>query len=289
MFGYVTTYRPSLRVREDEYYRAQYCGLCHAMGKCTGCLSRMTLSYDMAFFSLLKGSLMGESVSFEKKRCIRHPLKKRLTVCFGHDLEFSAYASAILTYHKIRDNVSDEKGIKRLGARSCSALFRKMKKRGVESLPQVDSYVGEKLEELHTVEEARVRSVDIPADIFGDIISYMLSYGFEGKERIVAEKIGQRLGRWIYMTDALDDYERDRSDGNYNPFVLLYDGKDFTEEELTSISYMLCGELDYAANAFDLVDDENTDRVEIIKNILHIGMPEAAKKILQKKNGERQK
>lgn len=289
MFGYVTTYRPSLRVREDEYYRAQYCGLCRAMGKCTGCLSRMTLSYDMAFFSLVKGSLMGESVSFEKKRCIRHPIKKRLTVSFSHGLEFSAYTSAILTYHKIRDNVSDEKGIKRLGARSCSVLFGKMKKHGIESLPQVDAYVAGKLEELGAAERAKTRSIDIPADIFGNIMAYLLSYGFEGNTHLIAEKIGQRIGRWIYMTDALDDYEKDRASGNYNPFVLLYDGKDFSEEELTSISYMLCGELDNAANAFDLVDDENTDRVEIIKNILYIGMPEAAKKILQKKNGERQK
>ena len=54
MFGYVVVDKPSLRIREYDYYRATYCGLCHTMGKCTGCLSRMTLSYDVAFFVLIR-------------------------------------------------------------------------------------------------------------------------------------------------------------------------------------------------------------------------------------------
>lgn len=289
MFGYVKTYRPSLRVREDEYYRAQYCGLCHTMGKCTGCLSRMTLSYDMAFFSLIRGEIAGEPVTFEKKRCIRHPLKKRTVVSCSESLEFSAYAGAILTYLKIKDNISDEKGMKRFGAKFCSVLFRRMKKRSENRLAEIDSYIKGRLEDLYNVEKAKTVSVDIPADIFGDIVSYLLSYGFEGKERIIAKKIGYRTGRWIYMTDALDDYESDRKSGSYNPFVLLYGGEDFSGENLKSISCMLCGELDLAEQAFELIDGGNTDRAEIIKNIFYIGMPEAAKKILQKKNGEKQK
>ena len=46
MFGYIKPHSPELKVREDAYYRGVYCGLCRAMGRCTGCLSRFTLSYD---------------------------------------------------------------------------------------------------------------------------------------------------------------------------------------------------------------------------------------------------
>ena len=35
MYGYVRTHAPELKVREQEYYRAVYCGLCRTMGKCT--------------------------------------------------------------------------------------------------------------------------------------------------------------------------------------------------------------------------------------------------------------
>ena len=36
MLGYVKTDSQELRMREYQYYRALYCGLCHRMGKCTG-------------------------------------------------------------------------------------------------------------------------------------------------------------------------------------------------------------------------------------------------------------
>ena len=76
MFGYIKPNIPELKVKEHELYKATYCGLCHTMGKCTGCLSRLTLSYDITFFALLREMLSGTKVEFVKKRCVRHPIKK---------------------------------------------------------------------------------------------------------------------------------------------------------------------------------------------------------------------
>ena len=59
MFGYVVVDKTALRIREYDYYRATYCGLCHAMGKCTGCASRLTLSYDVTFLALVREMLEG--------------------------------------------------------------------------------------------------------------------------------------------------------------------------------------------------------------------------------------
>ena len=54
MFGYVKPNIPELRVRENELYKATYCGLCRTMGKTTGCLSKLTLNYDFAFLALVR-------------------------------------------------------------------------------------------------------------------------------------------------------------------------------------------------------------------------------------------
>ena len=62
MYGYVRTHAPELKVRQQEYYRAVYCGLCRTMGKCTGQCSRMTLSYDFTFFALVRMALTGERI-----------------------------------------------------------------------------------------------------------------------------------------------------------------------------------------------------------------------------------
>ena len=45
MFGYVKPYVPELKVKENEFYRATYCGLCRALGRKSRFLS-FTLSYD---------------------------------------------------------------------------------------------------------------------------------------------------------------------------------------------------------------------------------------------------
>ena len=58
MFGYVKPNIPELKVKDNELYKATYCGLCRAMGKCTGCASRFTLSYDFAFAAVLRLAVM---------------------------------------------------------------------------------------------------------------------------------------------------------------------------------------------------------------------------------------
>ena len=284
MFGYVVVDKPSLRLREYDYYKATYCGLCHSMGRCTGEVSRLTLSYDMTFFTLLRGMLEGESVVLEKKRCIRHPIKKINVVKTCPSLEYSANVSGILTIGKLADDINDEKGATRLCAKLIRAILSKMEKSTSKALSELRSVVEEKLNELSELEKAKTASIDAPADIFGDIMAQTLSHGLDAERRIIAKSVGKRLGRWIYIVDALDDYEADSKSGSYNPFVLLYGGKSFSDEELISISMMLEAELSMALSALELIDDLDKNRVEVAKNILCIGMPASVKRVLEKKN-----
>lgn len=284
MFGYVIVDKPSLRIREYDYYRATYCGLCHAMGKCTGCASRLTLSYDTTFFVLVREMLDGTKVEFVKKRCVRHPIKKIETVKINPQLEYSACVGAQLAYGKVVDNINDEKGMKRFVANICKVLFSRMDMKSFDQIPAMAGFISEKLEIISQIEEERTKSIDTPAEVFGDMMAGLLSYGFEGEKKMIAEKIGKRIGRWIYIVDAFDDYESDRKSGSYNPFVELYDGKDFSDDDLLSISKMLEAELSIAFSAIELLDDDSDkNRSEIIKNILCLGMPASVERICKKK------
>lgn len=284
MFGYVLTDKPFLRIREFDYYRATYCGLCHAMGKCTGCISRLTLSYDMTFFVLLREMLDGVNVEFEKKRCPRHPLRAIDTVKTNPDLEYCAYVSGIMTAGKIRDSISDESGAKRTLARLLGLVFSNIEKKSEDALPELSHLVRDKLAELSELEKNEVASIDEPADIFGQIMASLLSFGLDGEKKLIADKIGNRVGRWVYMVDAFDDYERDRKSGSYNPFVLLYGKADFSDDDMLSISSMLEAELAIAMSAIDLLDDDaDVSRSEIIKNILCLGMPASVKRVCDRK------
>ena len=73
MFGYVKPDANELLVKEYEFYRALYCGICHSMKKNTGSRSRITLTYDSVFLALVR-MLYEDDIEFKvvKKRCIVH-------------------------------------------------------------------------------------------------------------------------------------------------------------------------------------------------------------------------
>ena len=282
MFGYVVVDKPSLRVREYDYYRATYCGLCHAMEKCTGCVSRLTLSYDVTFLALVREMLEGTKVEFVKKRCPRHIISPINTVVINQPLEYSAYVGGILTSQKIVDNINDEKGAKKLLAKTLRSVFSKMEKESMLGAPDLYDAIVQKLQELKQLEDNKVASIDAPADVFGALMAEVLSFGLEKDKKLIAKNVGKRIGRWIYIVDAFDDYKKDRESGSYNPFVLLYDGADFTEDNLISISKMLEAELSLAFSAIELIEDEDKNREEIVKNILCLGMPASVERICKK-------
>ena len=290
MFGYIIVDKPSLRIREYDYYRATYCGLCHTMGKCTGCLSRMTLSYDVTFFALVREILTNTEIEFVKKRCVRHPIKKINTVKINPELEYSAYVGARLSCGKIEDNVNDEKGIKQFVAKVCQVVFKKMDEKSLEQIPKMSGFIDDNLNLISQIERERTPSIDAPAEVFGDMMAGLLSFELEGDRKLIAEKIGKRIGRWIYIVDAFDDYEADRKSGSYNPFVELYSGKDFSEDDLISISKMLEAELALAFSALELLDDDgDKNRSEIVKNILCLGMPASVERVCKKKINKEKK
>ena len=66
MFGYVKAYKPELKVRDYEQYKAVYCSLCKTLGREYGLFARLTLSYDFTFAALLR--LYGASDSPDPAR-----------------------------------------------------------------------------------------------------------------------------------------------------------------------------------------------------------------------------
>ncbi len=274
MFGYVRVHQPELKVKEYEFYRGTYCGLCRAMGRCTGQCSRMTLSYDFAFLALLRLALTEDELSFRQRRCLAHPLKKRNSMEENPTLDYCAGAAAILNYHKLLDDLSDERGWKRFRARLALPWIRSARRRALRSgLSELDERIGAGLVRLAEIETEKRPSVDLPAEVFGEILAEIVSFRLEGDAHRVACAIGRSVGKWIYMADALDDWREDAEKGRYNPFHLLFGGKMPSTEELASIGDALKNELFAAEAAVDLIEFNHTDIKNIVLNILYLGMP----------------
>ena len=284
MFGYVRTHTPEMKVSEYEYYRAAYCGLCRSMGKCTGQCSRMTLSYDFAFLALVRLALSAQKTEIKRRRCIAHPLKKRAMMERNSELDFCAYAAALLTYHKLSDDIADERGAKRTLARLTRPMARSMRKKALRrgGLSELDAHISECLSRLSDFEASKKPSVDDPADIFGELLSKIVSEGFEGAERKIAESIGYHVGKWIYITDALDDLPKDLEKDRYNPFILLYGGE-LDDEKRAIVRAALKNELCDAEGAFDLIDFGDNRMLEnIIYNVIYLGMPLTVDRVMKR-------
>ena len=283
MFGYIKAYKPELRFREYEYYRAAYCGLCRAMGKCGGCRARATLSYDMVFALLARMAVSGTSPEFYTGTCALHPLKKRTFMKLNPELEFTARASAMLAYEKLSDDVADERGVKRLAARIARANLKKSNALASAALPELSGKISEGLAELSALEEKNEPSVDMPADIFGSIMANIMSYGYGGANEKIAREIGMRAGRWVYILDALDDCEDDQKKGRYNPFLAL-DGKCPNEAQKREMLLLISAEPSAIKNALDLAEREDRrDLFEILENVLTYGMKQSAESVISLK------
>lgn len=280
MFGYIKTAREELRVREYEYYRASYCGLCRSMGKCTGQCSRLTLSFDVAFLCNVRMALTGEVPQFKPRRCVAHPIRRRMMMEPNDSLRYGAYASAILNFEKCLDDVRDERGWRRLKARLRCLFLRGAYRRAKKHYPELAQAVRGHLVRLSEKEAQKQPTVDGVASVFGELLAEIFAHGLDGERARIAHSIGLHTGRFIYIADAADDMNEDAEKGRFNPFLLLYGGLP-SDEERQSIYDAIISCLADMEMAFDLIDDKDApERGEILKNILYLGMPAVAKKAL---------
>lgn len=286
MFGYVKIQRAEMRVREYEYYRASYCGLCRSMGKCTGQCSRMLLSYDFAFLANIRMALSGTEPSFKRRRCIAHPFRRRTMMEPNDELRFAAAASAILAYEKCRDDVCDERGFRKFKARLKCLFLHGAYRRAKKRLPDLALAVRSHLARLAEKEKEKRPSVDEVAVIFGDLLADIVSYGLDDDKKRVAETIGRQTGRFIYIIDAIDDLPEDVKKKRFNPFLLLFDGIP-AEQDKKSIEDALISCLSDLEIAFDLMNDTaDRNRRAVIENILYLGMPDTIRRVLYREENK---
>lgn len=280
MFGYVKVRKAELRVREYEYYRATYCGLCRSMGKCTGQCSRFTLSYDVAFLTQVRMALVGTVPAFKRRRCIAHPLRKRPMMEPNDELFFAADASALLAYEKCRDDLADKRGLGKMMAGMRCLLLRSAYRRAKRRHPGLARIVREKLAALSVIEAGRRATVDEPAAVFGELLAAIFESGLSGDAARIARRIGDKIGRFIYIADAIDDAQRDEKSGNFNPVLLLFE-KIPNREEKQTLEDALISSLSDAAKALDLIgEDPIPSRRAVLENILYLGMPDVARQVI---------
>ncbi len=272
MFGYVKPVVSEMLVREHEFYQATYCGICRAMKKHTGALSNVTLTYDSVFLALIRMLYIPDSdFAAEQRRCIAHPLKKRPMLKENSAIEYTARAFAILTYYKLKDDMQDESGWKRLGVGAARPIVSAARKKA--DFADLETVVAENLGKITALEKEKCPSVDQPAELFGKLLGEIFARGLADSDRLVPYEVGYHLGKFIYAADAAEDYDKDAQSGSYNPYVILYEGKPLTDDNRASIKTGLILECKRLEAAVNLLPFGSRATIEnIINNIIYLGL-----------------
>lgn len=275
MFGYVRVYQPELKMGEWEQYRGVYCSLCRRLGRRYGLPARFLLNYDLTLLALFHMALAPDHAGFADGHCSFNPTR-RCPVCREQaPLDYAADAAVLMTWYKLKDDVADSGFWRRLTRRPLLWAVTPMKRRAAQLRPQLALQMEEYAAAQRAVEREAHPSVDAAAAPTAALLSALCGGDATGDERYARRRFGYCLGRWIYLIDAVDDWEDDRRCGGFNPFPAK-EGQ--APREYMRQTLNLC--LSECLTAWHLLERRRFDG--ILQNILQYGMPAEQRRVLEK-------
>lgn len=280
MFGYVRTDTPYLYIKDDTLYKAMYCGVCKGIAQVCGQTARMGLSYDVTFFSVILHNVAGVDVKIEKQHCLTHCIRSKQMAEVDEITRQLAALNIALVYYKYTDDIADGDGGrgKRLWFKNGFARLKK-------KYPKIEEIVRKNMEKQWSCERAKTDSVDRAADATATLLAEFTDYVLGDKATGYTRNLFYAVGKWIYLIDALDDYDKDVKKGCYNPFVLAYGAK--CREQLLQGKY--AEEVAYIFHSLFFDIRENLSHIEfrfnrdLSDNILLRGLPMMTKRIMEGK------
>ena len=280
MFGYIKTDLPNMYVKDTVLYKAAYCGLCKSIGKACGTNGRFLLNYDLTFFSIIVHNLKDVDLNIKRAHCILHHFIKRPIAQNDKITERIAALNIILARYKLNDNIIDSgKGrLKRL-------FFNKAYKKAKNLEPELDKIVEKRYDELIALEKQHCDSVDLIADPFGQMMQDISKKILEEYSNCDTDMLFYSLGKWIYLIDALDDFDIDKKSKNYNVFHYAFnDAKTKDElidkhlEDITIIFSTTISQIVMSAKNLNYKFNH-----DLLDNILYKGLYKQTKEIMESK------
>jgi hypothetical protein len=220
------------------------------------------------------------------------------TLGYRSSIDYAADMLVLLGYKKLDDDKHDEHKLRGfLG----TLLYRRAYLKAAERLPEKTAAVSERLAELSVIENipsrktvdaidsssetldacelssglvdadnmsSKIVDIDVAAEPFANLMSEIMDganetgYKSESVSRIL-RAMGYNLGKWIYLIDAADDYEKDTKSGAFNPLK----GANIPAERIGFTLEMCLAE---TAKAFELLTLYKNE--PILRNIIYVGL-----------------
>lgn len=288
LFGYIKPFKPEMKIKEFDTYKAVYCGLCKQLGKAYGPFARFTLSYDFTFLALISSALQPTCSGFRNEKCFVNPLKKKPCLMACDDLTFSASAAMVLFYYKLKDNYDDGSFGDKVKSMSLMPFANSARKKASQNYGYLDEIAKEFMDEQYKIEHSDSLSIDAAAQPTAKVLSKIFEQVSDNPvEKTVLNRMGYLTGRYVYFMDALDDLEEDIKTGGYNIFY-----KKFYNEGVTDLAQIK----DYAKGVINLTTGQIASAYELLElkryksildNIIYLGFHDSLNKVLNKQDNKK--
>ncbi len=281
MFGYLRPYRPYLLVKDFELYRSVYCGLCRQLGKDYGILARLGLSYDCTCYAMISMGIHGVCENVRKERCTFNPLKKCLyCTCCEKEMQMASALTVASVYFKILDNIEDTSFFLSVPLRICRVFVGHWLKKARKNYPEIVEIVSELNRSQSIIENKENPSLDECAEPTAIMLrKVMILLAENDTQKLVFGEFGYFLGKWIYLMDACDDYEKDCHHHRFNPFIAVFDKQTLTgTEKQQYMNQVLNAVTARIQSAYALMEIRTFGA--ITDNLVSMGLAQMQKKIL---------
>jgi hypothetical protein len=285
MFGYINPDRPHLFIKDETLYKALYCGMCKSIKQGCGNAARTALTYDMAFMSALLHNISNVDVKIKKKRCGLHLIKRRP---MAEPDEMSIMLGCIntaLAYYKLLDDKldKDKKGV-------FAFLYKKGYRRTLKKHPKVADIIAEQMTDQRKLEEENCSIIDAACEPTAQMMKNLSTYALGKFATPHTEGLFYNIGKWIYLADALDDYDKDVKKGSYNVLYNNYKQPSRAEavkagdKELTFLFNSLFADMRLHLSQIKFYFNH-----DLTDNIIIMGIPQKTRTLFYGTDGEGKK
>lgn len=211
MFGYIQPDNPYLFIKDEKLYQASYCGMCKSIGKACGNMPKAALTYDVAFMSCLLHNIANCDMVVQKRRCALHILKRR-PMAKSDDISLTlGCLNTVLAYFKLLDDKvdGDKKG-------AFAFIFKQGYKKAIKSHPELSQIISQYIESQREIEKRGSAIIEEACEPSAKMMKAASAYVLGEHSTEHTDALIYDIGKWIYLADALDDYDKDVKKGRYN-------------------------------------------------------------------------
>ena len=282
MFGYINPDAPYLFIKDEKLYKALYCGMCKSIGKGCGNCPKSALTYDVAFMSALMHNIAGKDVVVKKKRCFLHIFKRRL-MAIPDDLSILlGCMNTALAYYKLLDDKKDgdKKGV-------FAFIYKRGYKKAIKRHPELAKIISSQMTAQRQIEDKNSAIIEEACEPTAVMLERLSRYCLKDKATEYTSSLMYAVGKWIYLADALDDYDKDVKKRRYNVFYNAFktqtkaEAVEKNKEEITFIFDGIFAQMRTALN--NIKFNFNHDLTD---NIILRGIPIKTRAIVYGKCGK---